>query len=129
MDPWASSDGPNFGTSGRWPMADWRFFFQLFIDFLLLRHFIQLLPKRANILMLNNNPNDIGSGCGTIGKALASCIKDAQFESSHRQFLYRQLYLKDKDDEKETGNDRIETNQSQLYSKLPKLFFGQSNKH
>ena len=46
---------------------------------------IPLLPKRQN---KNVNYADKGSGCGAVGRAVASDTRDPQFESSHWQ-LYR----------------------------------------
>ena len=46
-----------------------------------------------------------GSGCGSVGRAVASDTRDPRFESSHqRNFIY-QLYNRiDKNKEKEAGN-------------------------
>ena len=50
----------------------------------------------------------MGSGGGSIGRAVASNSRGPQFESSHRQkFLlniYCKLYWKDENKEKEAGN-------------------------
>ena len=35
-----------------------------------------------------------GSGCGAVGRAVASNTRDPQFESSHGKFIYYQLYKK-----------------------------------
>jgi len=53
-----------------------------------------------------------GSGCGSVGRAVASDIRGPQFESSHWQkFIYilnfcllSTVYWKDKNKEKEAGN-------------------------
>ena len=50
----------------------------------------------------------LGSGCGSVGRVVASDSRGPQFESSHRQKfilnIYCQLYWKDKNKEKEAGN-------------------------
>ena len=51
----------------------------------------------------------MGSGCGAVGRAVASNTKGPGFESSHRQLLLN-IYLlltvcrKDENTEKEAGN-------------------------
>ena len=49
-----------------------------------------------------------GSGCGSVGRGVASKSKGMQFESSHQQKIilniYCQLYRKDENREKEAGN-------------------------
>ena len=53
--------------------------------------------------------NYSGSGCGAVGRAVASYIRGPGFESSHRQLLLN-IYLlltvcrKDENKEKEAGN-------------------------
>ena len=52
---------------------------------------------------------DLGSGCGAVGRAVASNTRGPGFESSHRQLLLN-IYLlltvcrKDENKEKEAGN-------------------------
>ena len=51
----------------------------------------------------------MGSGCGAVGREVASDTSGPQFESSHRQsfyraFVYCQLYRKDENKEKEAEN-------------------------
>ena len=51
----------------------------------------------------------MGSGCGSVGKAVASNTSGPQIQSSHREifywtFVYCQLYWIDKNKEKEAGN-------------------------
>ena len=50
-----------------------------------------------------------GSGCGSVGRAVASDSRGLQFESTHRQKfilnIYCQLFWKDENNEKEAGND------------------------
>ena len=54
----------------------------------------------------------LGSGCGSVGRVVASNTRGPRFESSHRQkFTYilnicllSTMYWKDKNKEKETGN-------------------------
>ena len=41
----------------------------------------------------------LGSGCGSVGRVVASKSRGPQFESSHRN-VYCQLYLKDENKEK-----------------------------
>ena len=49
-----------------------------------------------------------GSGCGSVGRVVATNSKGPQFESSHRQKyilnIYGQLYRKDENKEKEAEN-------------------------
>ena len=49
----------------------------------------------------------MGSGCGSVGRAVASNARGPRFESSHRQKfifnIYCQLYWKDENKEKEAG--------------------------
>ena len=46
-----------------------------------------------------------GSGCGSIGRAVASNIRDPQFKSRHRQkFIYQLYNRKDEIKKKEAGN-------------------------
>ena len=47
-----------------------------------------------------------GSGCGSVGRAVASDIRGLRFKSSHWQtfYVYCQLFLKDENKEKEAGN-------------------------
>ena len=55
----------------------------------------------------------MGSGCGSVGKAVASNTRGPQFKSSHRQkFIYilnicllSTVYWKDENKEKEAGKD------------------------
>ena len=51
----------------------------------------------------------LGSGCGAVGKAVASNTRGPGFESSHRQlllniYLLLTVYRKDENEEKEAGN-------------------------
>ena len=47
----------------------------------------------------------MGSGCGSVGTAVASDTRDPQFESRHWQSFIYQLYIrKDDKKEKEAGN-------------------------
>ena len=48
----------------------------------------------------------MGSGGGSVGRAVASNTRDPQFKSQHRQSLIYQFLLnrKDKNKEKESGN-------------------------
>ena len=54
----------------------------------------------------------MGSGCGSVGRAVASDTRGLQLKSSHRQKIIYTLnlcflstvYLKDKNKEKEAGN-------------------------
>ena len=51
----------------------------------------------------------LGSGCGSVGKAVASVTRRLQFESSDQQilywtFIYCQQYWKDENKEKDAGN-------------------------
>ena len=46
-----------------------------------------------------------GSGCGSVGRAVAFDTRDPQFESRHRQnFIYQLYNRKDENKEKEAGN-------------------------
>ena len=53
-------------------------------------------------------PWTMGSGGGSVGRAVASDSRGPRFESSHRQKfilnIYCQLYWKDENKEKEAGN-------------------------
>ena len=57
---------------------------------------------------LTVNKQVMGSGCGSVGRAVASNSRGPRFESSHREKfilnIYCQLYLKDENKEKEAGN-------------------------
>ena len=47
----------------------------------------------------------MGSGGGSVGRAVASNTRDPRFESRHRQSFIYQLYIrKDENKEKEAGN-------------------------
>ena len=50
----------------------------------------------------------MGSGCDSVGRAVASDSRGPRFEFSHWQKvilnIYSQLYWKDKNNEKEAGN-------------------------
>ena len=50
----------------------------------------------------------LGSGCGSVGKAVASNSRGPQFKSRHRQTIilkiYCQLYWNDENKEKEAEN-------------------------
>ena len=50
----------------------------------------------------------LGSGCGSVCRAVAFNSRGLQFESSHRQKfildIYCQMYLKDEYKDKEAGN-------------------------
>ena len=55
----------------------------------------------------------MGSGCGTVGRVVASGSRGLRFESSHRQKfilnnVYCQLYWKDENKEKEAGKGPLE---------------------
>ena len=62
-----------------------------------------------------------GSGCGSVGRAVASDTRGPRFESSHRQKIilniYCQLYWKDENKEKEAGNGPFKKNKND-YSNL-----------
>ena len=48
-----------------------------------------------------------GSGCGSVGREVASDTRDPRFESTHRQIFIFKLYNrkdKNKEKEKEAGN-------------------------
>ena len=47
----------------------------------------------------------LGSGCGSVGRAVASDTRDPWFEPSHRQNNFLSTVLKDKD--KEAGNGQF----------------------
>ena len=52
----------------------------------------------------------LGSGCGSVGRAVAYDIRGPGFKSSHRQNLYSSLFTvncieKTKNKEKKAGND------------------------
>ena len=53
----------------------------------------------------------MGSGYGSVGRAVASYSRGPQFESSHQQNfilnIYCQLYRKDENKEKEAGKGRF----------------------
>ena len=62
----------------------------------------------SSVLIIKTN--NCGSGCATVGRAVASDTRGPGFESSHRQLLLN-IYLlltvcgKDENKEKEAGND------------------------
>ena len=62
-----------------------------------------------DIAVVNVKLFEQGSGCGAVGRAVASDTRGPRFESSHRQLLLN-IYLlltvcrKDKNKEKEAGN-------------------------
>ena len=62
---------------------------------------------------------DQGSGCGSVGRMVASNSRGPWFKSSHRQKfilnIYRQLHWKDENKEKEAGNGPFLT-RGQSYS-------------
>ena len=60
----------------------------------------------------------MGSGCGLVGRAVASYTRGPRFESSHRQknvyilnnCLLSTVYRKDENNEKEAGNGTFKKN-------------------
>ena len=51
----------------------------------------------------------MGSGCGAVGRAVASVTRGPGFESSHRQlllniYLLLTVYIKDENKEEDAGN-------------------------
>ena len=65
-----------------------------------------LKEKPKNVLAPNKlKIESINSGCGSVGRAVASDTRDPQFESGHWQnFIYPMYNRKDKNKEKEAGN-------------------------
>ena len=65
-----------------------------------------------NVLCQSKNDTKLGSGCDSVGKAVASDTRGPQFESSHWQkFIYilnicllSTMYWKDENKEKEAGD-------------------------
>ena len=59
-------------------------------------------------LLLTVASNNMGSGCGSVGRAGTSDSTGPRFESYHQQKIilniYCQLYWKDENKEKEAGN-------------------------
>ena len=67
------------------------------------------ISSRVNCVCWKWKDKCMGSGCGFVGRAVASDNRAPQFESCHQQTLYRtfvycQLYFQDKNKEKMTGN-------------------------
>ena len=63
---------------------------------------IKIIPKSYTI---KETKIIIGSGCGSVGRAVASDTRDPQYKSRHRQNIIYQLYnRKDRNKEKEAGN-------------------------
>ena len=63
--------------------------------------------------MLTKNHGSLGSGCGSVGRAVASDTKGPRFESSHRAnitFVYCQVNWLDKNKEKELRNGEFKIN-------------------
>ena len=62
----------------------------------------------SHCLALAQTKIELGSGCGSVGRAVDSDSKGPWFESSHQQKfilkIYCQLYWKDENKEKEAGN-------------------------
>ena len=79
-----------------------------------------------------NNIYLFGSGCGAVGRAVASDTRGHGFESSHQQLLLN-IYLlltvcrKDKNKEKETGNGPFF--QKKIIYLTDSVICGQSCKH
>ena len=49
--------------------------------------------------------DQLGSGCGSVGRAVASDTRDLWFESRHQQnFIYKLYNRKDENKEKEAGS-------------------------
>ena len=70
--------------------------------------FLGLKANRTVRLVWKKTFSVIGSGCGSVGRAVASDTRGPWSESSHWQLLYRsfnycQLYWKDENKEKEAG--------------------------
>ena len=69
----------------------------------------------ANINIYTYKHLDKGSGCGAVGRVVASDTRGPGFESSHRQLLLN-IYLlltvcrKDENKEKEAGNGPFKKN-------------------
>ena len=71
-------------------------------------HLYQVSKNRNKIFMVVKISQK-GSGCGSVGRVVASDTRGPQFESSHRQNLLNicllsTVYWKDKNKEKEAGN-------------------------
>ena len=63
---------------------------------------IKIIPKSYTI---KKTKTIIGSGCGSVGRAVASDTRDPQYKSRHRQNIIYQLYnRKDRNKEKEARN-------------------------
>ena len=65
--------------------------------------------KKIHKMLLLNIKDSLGSGCGSVGRSVASDTRDLWFKSRHRQnFIYQIIYQlfnrKDKNKEKEAGN-------------------------
>ena len=57
------------------------------------------------LLSVGSEVNCMGSGCGSVGRAVASITRDPRFESRHRHNCINQLYnRKHQNKEKEAGN-------------------------
>ena len=66
----------------------------------------------------------VGSGCGSVGRAVASDTRDPRFESNHRQKNYilnicllSTVYWKDENKEKEAGNGPFFKNGAKIGAK------------
>ena len=76
--------------------------------------YVSLYPSFPSKLKLKLKQKHLffGSGCGSVGRAVASDTRGPQFESSHQQkFIYKwnicllsTVYWKDENKEKEAGN-------------------------
>ena len=52
---------------------------------------VQLIPQKMQIIL--NIESLMGRGCGAVGRAVASDARDPRFESRHRQYFMRKIYL------------------------------------
>ena len=69
----------------------------------------------------------LGSGCDSVGRAVASNTRGPRFESSHRQnfywkIVYYQLYWKDKINKKRPGMAHFKKKKTKLHIELMQWF-------
>ena len=83
----------------------------------------------ASFVVLYTNFSSTGSGCGSVGKAVASNTRGTWFESSHqRKFIYllnicllSTVYWKNENKEKEAGNGQFKKNLSSTWGNAAAL--------
>ena len=89
--------------------SNWKVFLLLKKDHISLKKILSWLCCLTSTYYSKKEQPMKGSGCGSVGRAVASDTRGLQLKYYHRQILYwtfvsSKLYWKDKNKEKEAGN-------------------------